>query len=91
MNVDLTPELEAMIQEKIRSGLYNNQSEVVQEALRMMAEQERLREEHVERLRVALIESSAEADRGEFFDGPEVIEHLREFLRERRDAGDRRG
>ena len=34
MNVNLTPELERLIQDKVASGLYNNQSEVVREALK---------------------------------------------------------
>jgi putative addiction module CopG family antidote len=34
MNVSLTDELESVIQEKVRSGLYNNASEVVRDALR---------------------------------------------------------
>ena len=34
MNVSLTPELERIISEKVSSGLYNNASEVVREALR---------------------------------------------------------
>ena len=38
MNVNLTPELEALVQSKVASGLYNNQSEVVREALRLLEE-----------------------------------------------------
>ena len=34
MNVSLTDELEAIIEEKVKSGLYNNASEVVRDALR---------------------------------------------------------
>jgi len=34
MNVSLTQELETVIQKKIKSGLYNNASEVVRDALR---------------------------------------------------------
>ena len=34
MNVSLTPELESVIEEKVRSGLYSNASEVVRDALR---------------------------------------------------------
>ncbi len=34
MNVSLTGELEAVIEEKVKSGLYNNASEVVRDALR---------------------------------------------------------
>jgi antitoxin ParD1/3/4 len=36
MNVSLTPHLEAMVREKVASGRYNNASEVVREALRLM-------------------------------------------------------
>jgi antitoxin ParD1/3/4 len=35
MHVSLTPELEKMIKEKVESGLYNNASEVIREALRV--------------------------------------------------------
>jgi antitoxin ParD1/3/4 len=34
MNVSLTAELEMLIEEKVKSGLYNNASEVVRDALR---------------------------------------------------------
>ncbi|MEM0996131.1 MAG: type II toxin-antitoxin system ParD family antitoxin [Bacteroidota bacterium] len=34
MNVSLTPKLEALIKEKVDSGMYSNASEVVREALR---------------------------------------------------------
>ena len=34
MNVSLTDELEAVIEEKVKSGLYGNASEVVRDALR---------------------------------------------------------
>lgn len=41
MNVSLTPELDRAVKEKIASGLYNNASEVVREALRGMLARER--------------------------------------------------
>ena len=84
MNVNLTPELERLIQDKVASGLYNNQSEVVREALRLLEEQDRLRELHVAKLRAALAEGLEQADRGETLDGDEVVKEMREFLRERR-------
>jgi antitoxin ParD1/3/4 len=34
MNVSLTEELESVIEQKVKSGLYNNASEVVRDALR---------------------------------------------------------
>lgn len=35
MHISLTPELEKAVKEKVDSGLYNNASEVVREALRL--------------------------------------------------------
>ncbi len=52
MNVSLTPRLEAIVREKVESGLYNSASEVVREALRLMDE----RDQQMERLRAALAE-----------------------------------
>lgn len=83
MNVNLTPELEKLVREKVSSGLYNNQSEVVRESLRLLADQDRLREAHLEKLRTALATGLEQADRGELLDGPEVVAEMREFLRER--------
>ena len=40
MNVSLTPELEKAVKEKVDSGLYNNASEVIREALRLSLKQE---------------------------------------------------
>jgi len=34
MNISLTPELESAVKSKVASGLYNNASEVIREALR---------------------------------------------------------
>jgi len=84
MNVSLTPELERLIQEKVASGLYNSQSEVVREALRLLEEHDRLRELHLTRLRATLAEGLEQANRGETLDGEEVIREMREFLRARR-------
>lgn len=40
MNVSLTPSLEKFIQEKVSSGMYNSASEVIREALRLLAAKE---------------------------------------------------
>lgn len=40
MHVSLTPTLEKHVRKKIKSGLYNNASEVVREALRLSIERE---------------------------------------------------
>jgi len=38
MNVNLTPQLEALVRQKVESGLYGSASEVVREALRLLDE-----------------------------------------------------
>ena len=51
MNVNLTPQLEELVRSKVASGLYTSASEVVREALRLLEEQDRLREAKLEELR----------------------------------------
>ena len=40
MHVSLTPELEAIVQDKVKSGYYSNASEVVRDAIRRLHERE---------------------------------------------------
>ena len=40
MNVSLTPELENLVNEKVRGGLYQTASEVVREALRLLKQRD---------------------------------------------------
>jgi antitoxin ParD1/3/4 len=51
MNINLTPQLEEMVRQKVESGLYTSASEVVREALRLMAEKDQLRIAKLEQLR----------------------------------------
>lgn len=44
MNVSLTPELEQLVNEKVKSGFYQTASEVVREALRLLHERDQERE-----------------------------------------------
>jgi len=57
MNVNLTPELERLVSQKVQSGLYNSASEVVREALRLMQERDELR-------RIRTVELRNEVKRG---------------------------
>lgn len=66
MHVSLTPELEARIKTKVESGLYNNASEVVREALRFMeTHEEWINELKLARLREQLQEGIAQLDQGD--------------------------
>jgi len=51
MNIVLPPELEELVNEKIKSGLYNSPSEVIREGLRLLNEQDELKTLQREKLR----------------------------------------
>jgi antitoxin ParD1/3/4 len=44
MNISLTPELEKLVLDKVKSGMYLSSSEVIREALRLLEERDRFRE-----------------------------------------------
>ena len=51
MNINLSPQLEELVKNKVASGLYTSASEVVREALRMMEESDRAKAIKFEQLR----------------------------------------
>lgn len=77
MNVSLTPELEKFIDGKVDSGLYNNASEVVREGLRLLKEQDELRQ----RLREQIERGWLDAQAGRVVDGPQAVESARTRLK----------
>ncbi|TAH37424.1 MAG: type II toxin-antitoxin system ParD family antitoxin [Planctomycetota bacterium] len=77
MNVNLTPDLEKFVRNKVDTGLYNSASEVVREGLRLLAEQDRLREERLLQVREDIQVGLDQARRGELLDGETVIAELR--------------
>ena len=66
MNISLTAPLEALVQNKVASGFYNNASEVVREALRLMHERDKRDEAKLERLRKEAALGFEALERGEF-------------------------
>lgn len=66
MHVSLTPELESRIKAKVESGLYNNASEVIREALRFMdTHEDWIHEVKLAHLREQLKTGIGQLDRGE--------------------------
>jgi antitoxin ParD1/3/4 len=75
MNVSLTPQLESLVRQKVESGLYNNASEVVREALRLLEERDR---EKLARLRAAVAVGRDEIARGEIVEWtPDFMDRLK--------------
>ena len=64
MNVSLTPELEALVDQKVASGLYQSASEVVREGLRLLAEKDAIRKERLKALQGDVADGIAQLDRG---------------------------
>lgn len=66
MNISLAQPLEALVQKKVASGFYNNASEVVREALRLMHERDQRDAARLERLRAEAAAGLEALERGEF-------------------------
>ena len=63
MHISLTPELESRVKAKVESGLYNNASEVIREALRFMeTHDDWIKEIKLSRLREQLKEGIIQLD-----------------------------
>src|SRR2546421_11125796 len=86
VNISLTPELDAFLQSRVKSGRYQTTSEVVREALRLLQRQEKERDEVFKQLKAKLQRGARQAENGELLDGMEVFEELRELIEERRRA-----
>jgi antitoxin ParD1/3/4 len=76
MNVHLPPELEQLVQSKIKSGRYNSASEVVREALRLLEERDHLMELRQEEIRKKIDAGWESLRRGEGLDGEEFFAAL---------------
>lgn len=77
MNVNLGPVLDQFVAELLKTGHYQTQSEVLREGLRLLKEREERRQAQLAEIRKAIAQGIAEADRGEFVDGPAAFEKIR--------------
>ena len=65
MNFSLTPSLEQFVRDRADSGDYNNASEVVREAIRLLKRAEERRALKMERLRAAIRDGDEALARGD--------------------------
>ena len=87
MNVNLGTVFDRFIAELLKSGMYQSQSEVVREGLRLLKEREEVKKLRLAELRKEIAIGSAEADRGEFVDGKETFAEIRRRSAQRRAKG----
>ncbi|MCC5615523.1 type II toxin-antitoxin system ParD family antitoxin [Nostoc sp. CHAB 5836] len=81
MNISLTPELEQLVKDKVNSGRYHSVSEVMGEALRLLDERDRIREQRLAELKAKIQVGIEELERGEGIDGEEVFAEIEEDIR----------
>jgi antitoxin ParD1/3/4 len=86
MNVSLTPELEKLVTRKVESGLYQSASEVIREGLRLLDNQDRLREIHLDEIRKKVQTGLDQLDRGEGIPGDEAYARMKQASREFRQS-----
>ena len=77
MNVNLGTTFDKFVAEMLGSGCYQSQSEILREGLRLLKEREDLKNLRLGELRAEIARGVAQADRGEFVDGPQVFASLR--------------
>ncbi len=80
MNVSLTSELENIIDEKVKSGLYGSASEVVREGIRLLQQRDELRELKLDALRKEIQKGVDDLEAGRFRDGGEVMVEIKNRL-----------
>jgi antitoxin ParD1/3/4 len=86
MNVNLGTVFDKFIAELLKSGLYQSQSEVVREGLRLLKEREEIKQLRLAEMRKEIAIGSEQADRGELVDGEETFAEIRKRSAERKRA-----
>ncbi len=77
MNISLTKELEELVQRKVESGRYTSASEVVRAGLRLLEQEDELRETRLAAVRAEVRASIDQAERGELVDGEEAMARVK--------------
>lgn len=76
MNISLTPTLEKFVQDKVASGLYNSVSEVIREALRLLASKEGISQERLAQLNRDIEDGWNDLEKGNYRNGHSVMKEI---------------
>lgn len=86
LNVNLTPVLEDMVRQKVASGLYNNASEVIRDALRLMEAHDRVQSARIDAARLETLREDIRQGLLSGQAGELDIKDIKATARARRDA-----
>jgi antitoxin ParD1/3/4 len=77
MNISLTPELEQLVNEKVKSGRYASASEVIREGLRLLEERDEVKQHRLGEIRQKIDRGLDQLDRGQGIPGHQARSTLR--------------
>ena len=77
MNVNLGPVFDEFVAKMLKTGLYQSQSEILREGLRLLKEREELKKIRLAEIRKEIAVGIEQADRGGFVDGPKALRKIR--------------
>ena len=78
MSLNIPPEFERAIRERVESGAYKSVDDVFAACLKALGEWEEVQRAKFEKLRAEIQVGIDQADRGEMVDGPEALQRIRE-------------
>ncbi|HEY5411487.1 MAG TPA: hypothetical protein VIJ94_12255 [Caulobacteraceae bacterium] len=81
MKIELTPDLEKMVRDKVEAGLYDAPADVIADALKLLDKGQRVELRKLARLRKAIAEGEADVRAGRVT-GIETREELEAFFRD---------
>lgn len=84
MNVNLGPTFDKFVGTLLSSGLYQSQSEIIREGLRLLKEQGDAKQARLQQFKRELAVGIEQADQGRFVNGEKVFQRLRKRGSERK-------
>jgi antitoxin ParD1/3/4 len=78
MNISLTPELERLVDENVKSGRYASASEVIREGLRLLEEREELKQQRLAEVRQKIDRAIEQLGQGFGIPGHDAKARLRQ-------------
>ena len=88
MNVSLTPELESIVDQKVKSGRYNSASEVVREGLRLLQQRDEAHAAKLTALRTEIQKGTDSLEAGRYRDLSEAMVDIKDRLMARNPQND---